>query len=84
MSSILRQTELKESKMPTFWKAFANCCKEECGLEPEKLVKVWSEPMLPEIEKLKNRPDPTEVDTAVVLGCEEAFKQMWNVLTGEG
>jgi hypothetical protein len=29
------------------WEAFSACCKEKCGLEPEKHVKMWFEPMLP-------------------------------------
>src|SRR5919112_5245650 len=38
----------------TIWTAFAHCCSEECGVEPEKLVKVWFEPMVLEIERLKH------------------------------
>ena len=33
----------------TIWTAFAQCCSEECGVEPEKLVKVCCEPMVSEI-----------------------------------
>jgi hypothetical protein len=43
-------------------KAFSTYCKEKCGLEPEKLVKVWYEPILADIECLKSLPDPPELD----------------------
>jgi hypothetical protein len=29
----------------TIWTAITYCCSEQCGVEPEKLVKVWLEPM---------------------------------------
>src|SRR5215218_11315999 len=41
----------------TIWTAFAHCCSEECGVEPEKLVKVWIEEMVSEIERLRHLSD---------------------------
>jgi hypothetical protein len=35
----------------TIWKAFEGFCTKELLVEPEKLVKAWFEPILPEIEK---------------------------------
>src|SRR5215207_5205134 len=61
----------------TTWEAFSNFCKQELGLEPEKLLKVWFEPMLPEIEKLGTRRDPPEVDPKELQEYEAAFKQLW-------
>jgi hypothetical protein len=64
----------------TIWEAFVHVCAEELLLEPEKLFKVWSEPMLPEIEKLKNIPDPPEVDREVFEEYTAALKHMWSDL----
>ena len=66
----------------TLWAAFANCCSEECGMEPEKLVKVWFEPMLPEIEKLKGHLGSTESNPEMLEEYEAAFKEMWNQVAG--
>jgi hypothetical protein len=59
----------------TLWTGFANCCSEECGMEPEKLVKVWFAPMLPEIEKLKGYVGSTELNPEMLEECEAAFKE---------
>jgi hypothetical protein len=42
------------------WQALVGFCHEELLLEPETLLKVWLEPMLLEIEKLKNLPREAE------------------------
>ncbi len=63
------------------WKAFAGFCAEELLLEPEKLVKVWFEPILPEIEKLRNMPDPPEVDQEGLEEYQAALKRTWSRLT---
>jgi hypothetical protein len=62
----------------TIWQAFANWCNEECGLEPEKLIKVWFAPMLPEIEKVNNLPNPPDVDPEKLSEYKEAFKELWS------
>jgi hypothetical protein len=62
------------------WGAFVHFCAEELLLEPDKLLKVWSEPMLPRIEKLKNIPDPPEVDQEVFEEYILGLKQMWSSL----
>ncbi len=67
----------------TVWGGFANFCDEELLVEPEKLVKVWFEPMLPEIEKLKNLPDPPEADQEGLKEYEAALKQGWSKLVRE-
>ena len=60
------------------WTAFAHCCSEECGMEPEKLMKAWFAPMLPEIEKLKNLSGSIELNPEMLEEYEAAFKKMWN------
>ena len=66
----------------TIWTAFAHCCSEECGMEPEKLVKAWFAPMLPEIEKLKNLSGSIELNPEMLEEYEAAFKKMWNQVIG--
>ena len=48
----LRQDTLGEAK--AIWEAFTIFSRAELGMEPEKLVMAWMEPMLPEIERLKD------------------------------
>jgi hypothetical protein len=66
----------------TMWTAFANCCSEEWGMEPEKLVKVWFEPMLPEIEKLKGLSGSTELNLEMLEEYEAALKKRWSEVVG--
>ena len=75
------ERELVEEAL-TLWTAFAICCSEECGMEPEKLVKVWFAPMLPEIEKLKDHLGSTELNPEMLEECEAPFKKMWNQVVG--
>jgi len=71
------ERELLEEAL-TLWTAFAQCCSEECGVEPEKLVKVWSGPMLPEIERLKHLSDSPEVTPEMLKEYKVAFKKVWS------
>jgi len=64
----------------TLWEAFAGFCNEELLIAPEKLVKVWFEPILPEIEKLKNLQDQPEVDPEELKEYQAALKQAWSGL----
>lgn len=66
----------------TVWQAFANVCHEQLRLEPEKLVQAWFEPVLPEIEKLKNLPDPPGLDPEEVERCESGFRRACGELAG--
>jgi len=72
-----REGELLEEAL-TIWTAFTHCCSEECGVEPEKLVKVWSGPMLPEIERLKHLSDSPEVNPEMLKEYKAAFKKVWS------
>jgi hypothetical protein len=60
----------------TIWTAFTHCCSEECGVEPEKLVKVWSGPMLSEVERLKHLSDSPEVTPEMLKEYKVAFKKV--------
>jgi hypothetical protein len=61
----------------SMWEAFAHCCTEELLLQPEKLVKVWFEPILSEIERLKDLSASTELNPEMLKGYEAALKKMW-------
>ena len=64
----------------TIWKAFEGFCTKELLVEPEKLVKAWFEPVPPEIEKLKERPDALEADPEGLKEYEAALKGTWRKL----
>jgi len=68
----------------TVWEAFANVCNEHLQLEPETLLGAWCKPLLPEIEELETLPDPPEVDPKILQEYEEAFRQVWEDMTGSG
>ena len=68
------------SEALTIWEAFAGFCEEELLLEPEKLVKVWFEPILPEIEKLMSLPDLPEVDPEGLKEYEATLRRVWSKL----
>ena len=63
-------------KALTIWTAFVNCCSEECGVEPEKLVKVYFEPMLSEVERLKHLSDSPEVTPEMLKEYKVASKKV--------
>jgi hypothetical protein len=78
-----QERELVEEAL-TIWTAFAHCCSEECGVEPEKLVKVWFEPMLPQIERLKHLSASTELNPEMLEEYEAALKKRWSEVVGPG
>ena len=75
------EREVLEEALTT-WTAFAQCCSEECGVEAEKLVKVWFEPMLSEIERLKHLWTSTELSPEMLKDYETAFKYVWRGVVG--
>jgi hypothetical protein len=70
------ERELAEEVL-TMWEAFAHFCIDELLLQPEKLVKVWFEPMLPEIERLKDLSASTKLNPEMLKGYEADLKKMW-------
>ena len=64
----------------TIWKAFESFCTKELLVEPEKFIKAWFEPMLPEIEKLKEHPHALEADPEELKEYEAALKRTWSTL----
>jgi hypothetical protein len=84
--SLLDEVEERERRTVrvalTVWEAFANVCNEHLQLEPETLLGAWCKPLLPEIEELETLPDPPEVALKILQEYEEAFKQVWEDMTG--
>jgi hypothetical protein len=74
----LQQDMLHEAK--AMWEAFARFSRTEIGMEPEKLLKVWFEPMLPEIEKLKDISDPPTMDAEKLEEYDSTLCQLWSEL----
>jgi hypothetical protein len=75
------ERELAEEVL-TMWEAFAHFCTEELLLQPEKLVKVWFEPMLPEIERLKDLSASTELNPEMLEEYKAALKKRWSEVVG--
>ena len=73
------ERELAEEAL-TIWEAFVHFCTEELLLQPEKLVKVWSEPMLPGIEKLKDFSGSTGLNPEMLEEYKEGYKRIWSEL----
>ena len=88
MFSLLDEVEERERRTVrvalTVWEAFAKVCNEHLQLEPETLLGAWCNPLLPEIEELETLQDPPEVDLKILQEYEEAFKQVWEDMTGSG
>jgi hypothetical protein len=76
----LASTLLEEAL--TIYPAFTHCCSEECGVEPEKRVKVWPGPMLSEVERLKHLSDSPEVNPEMLKEYKAAFKKVWSEIVG--
>ncbi len=51
-------------------------------MEPEKLVKVWLEPMVSGIERLKHLSASTEVNPVMHKEYKAAFKEIWSEVVG--
>lgn len=64
----------------SIWEAFVHFCTEELLLQPEKLVTVWSEPMLPEIERLKDLSGSTGLNPEMLEEYKAAYKIIWSEL----
>ena len=62
------------------WEAFSKFSHEELGLEPKKLVKMWFEPALSEIEELERLTEGMELDREKVEENEALFKSGWSKL----
>ena len=75
----LQQDVLKDVR--GMWEAFSGFSRGELGIEPEKLMKAWLEPMWPEIEELVSVSDYPVVNKKRVEEHALGLRQLWRKLT---
>lgn len=63
------------------WQAFSLFCREEVGLEPEKLVRVWMEPALAAIEAHREALQDRSLREKEVEEYGHALKEIWERAT---
>lgn len=71
----LRLAVAKEAR--AIWEAFSAFCLEELGLEPEKPVRVFFEPLLSEVEHLIEMTEGVEIDQETVDRYREVISSGW-------
>jgi len=74
-----QQDVLKE--VMGLWEAFSSFSRAELGIESEKLIKVWLEPMWPEIEKLVSVSDLPVANEERVEEYASLLRRLWRELT---
>jgi hypothetical protein len=62
------------------WEAFGNVCREGLGLEPKKLVGLWFEAALPELEELEALTEEVQVEQEEIEKCEALIEDGWRKL----
>ena len=75
----LQQDVLEEVR--GMWEAFSGFSRGELGIEPEKLMKSWLEPMWPEIETLVGLSDYPVVNEKRVEEHALGLRRLWRKLT---
>jgi hypothetical protein len=75
----LQQDVLKEVR--GMWEAFSSFSRGSLGIEPEKLLKSWLEPMWPEIEKLVSISDYPVVNEKRMEEYALVLRRLWRKLT---
>jgi hypothetical protein len=80
-ADLARKLELENAKgARALWEAFSNFCVEELGVEPKKLVKMWFEAALPEVEELEARTQEVAAEREEVEKNEAAIEEGWRKL----
>jgi hypothetical protein len=80
-ADLARKLELENAKgARVLWEAFSNFCREELGVEPNKLVKMWFEAALPEVEEFEARTQDVEIGREEVEKNEAAIEEGWRKL----
>ena len=59
------------------WEAFSVFCREELGLEPEKPITVFFEPLLSEVAELVRITDGVEIEQEEVDKYREVIRSGW-------
>ena len=80
-SSLPQNLELEiATDARALWEAFSTFCRHELGTEPKKLVKLWFETALPEIEQLEALTQDVETDQEEVEKNQALLKDGWRKL----
>ena len=74
-----QQDVLKE--VMGMWEAFSSFSRAELGIKSEKLIKVWLEPMWPEIENLESVSDHPVANEERVEEYASLLRRLWRELT---
>jgi hypothetical protein len=78
---VARTFELENAKEArTLWEAFGNFCRDELGTQPKKLVVMWFEVALPELEELEALPGDVEPEREEVEKQKALIKEGWQTL----
>jgi hypothetical protein len=64
----------------TLWEAFGNFCREGLGLEPKKLVGLWFEVALPELEELETLTEDVRLEQEEIEKHEALIEDGWRKL----
>jgi hypothetical protein len=80
-ASLAQDLELEiATDVQALWEAFSTFCRHELGTEPKKLVKLWFEAALPEIEELEALVQDVELDQEEVEKKKALLKDGWRKL----
>ena len=80
-TSLAQNLELEiAANAQALWEAFATFCRHELGTEPKKLVRLWFEAALPEIEELERLTEGVEVDTEKLEENKALLEDGWSKL----
>jgi hypothetical protein len=78
VAGMLKKLKLKvATEALAMWEAFSTFCREELGIEPEKPVKVFFEPLVSEVEDLLNMTEAVEVDQAEIDRYRQLLRSGW-------
>ena len=66
----------------TIWEAFSRFSHNDLGLEPKKLVRMWFEPALSEIDELERLTKDIDLDGQKVEENEILLRNYWSKLVG--
>ena len=75
-----RLEEDMREEVLAMWEAFSSFSREELGVEPKPLIRVWFEPILAEIEAVEDALGTTETNPQRLQGYASDLRQVWRKL----
>jgi hypothetical protein len=80
-SGLVQDLELEiATEAQALWEAYGSFCRDELGMEPKKLVKMWFEAALAEMEKLERLTEGVELDPEKLEENKSLLESNWNKL----